>query len=260
MKYAIVDGQRHEAAPGLRASCPTCGAAVIGKCGEQRIWHWAHRGKRDCDPWWESETEWHRAWKEEFPADWQEFVHRALDGERHVADVRTLDGRVIEFQHSHLPPDERRSREAFYKRMVWVVDGTRLKNGGKQFFRVIESAEPILGPPLRFLLRPQGSALLKTWVESAVSVFLDFGDADEWVSCFGTPILWRIDRKSTQTQAIVTPVPRAEFIRAFRSGARYNGFDVVVTASAISPLPPALGYRRDFAHYAARRQRGFRMF
>lgn len=260
MKYAIVDGQRCEAVPRLQASCPTCGAVVIGKCGEQRVWHWAHRGKRECDPWWESETEWHRNWKGEFPAEWQEFVQRALDGEKHVADVKTSHGCVIEFQHSHLSPDERRSREAFYKQMVWVVDGARLKNSGPQFFRAIELATPILTPPLRFLLRPQGSALLKTWVESTVSVFLDFGDADEWISCFGAPILWRIDRKSTQAQALVTPVPRAEFVRAFRLGERCNGFSMPVRAPAILPPPPAHGYRRSGARYPARKPRGFRRF
>jgi hypothetical protein len=50
----------------------------------------------------ENETEWHRAWKDQFPPEWQEIVHLAGDGERHIADVKTGDGWVIEFQHSYI--------------------------------------------------------------------------------------------------------------------------------------------------------------
>ena len=57
------------------------------------MWHWAHRGSRFCDPWWENETEWHRSWKGQFPVNWQEVVHQAETGEKHIADVKTeVDG------------------------------------------------------------------------------------------------------------------------------------------------------------------------
>jgi hypothetical protein len=112
MKFAIVEGERREAQPGLSGKCPGCGAVVIAKCGEVRIRHWAHKGTVTCDPWWENETEWHRGWKNEFPDDWQEVRHTAQSGERHIADVKTECG-YIEFQHSPLKPYERRAREAF---------------------------------------------------------------------------------------------------------------------------------------------------
>ena len=115
MKFADIECQRREAQPGLSATCPSCRAAVIAKCGEHRVWHWAHRGVRVCDPWWEPETEWHRAWKNEFPADWQETVHFAQSGEKHVADVKTQSGMVLEFQHSFLKAEERAARESFYR-------------------------------------------------------------------------------------------------------------------------------------------------
>ena len=110
---------------------------MIAKCGDQRVWHWAHRGVRVCDPWWEPETEWHRAWKNEFPADWQEAIHFAQTGEKHVADVKTQSGMVIEFQHSFLKTEERMSREAFYRKMVWVVDGRRRKRDAAQLSKCI---------------------------------------------------------------------------------------------------------------------------
>ena len=116
MKFADIECQRREAQPGLSAAtCPSCGAAVIAKYGDHRVWHWAHRGVRVCDPWWEPETEWHRAWKNEFPADWQEAVHFAQSGEKHVADVKTQSGMVLEFQHSFLKAEERAARESFYR-------------------------------------------------------------------------------------------------------------------------------------------------
>jgi competence protein CoiA len=111
MKFAVVEGERRDAQPGLSGKCRHCGDAMIAKCGQLRVWHWAHRGTRTCDHWWEPETEWHRAWKSEFPEDWQEISHtNPVDGEKHIADVITDSGVVIEFQHSPLRRDERESR------------------------------------------------------------------------------------------------------------------------------------------------------
>lgn len=88
--------------------------------------HWAHP-QGSVDHWWEPETEWHRKWKERFPDDWQEVVHCSSTGERHIADVKTEHGLAIEFQHSDISEQERRSREEFYGRLYWVVNGLRLK-------------------------------------------------------------------------------------------------------------------------------------
>ena len=144
MRFAIIESHRREAEPGLSAACPSCGNAVIARCGDIRVPHWAHKGRRNCDPWWENETEWHRAWKNEFSPDWQEVIHTAQEGERHVADVKTETGMVIEFQHSHLKPEERVARETFYKKMVWVVDGTRRKRDATQFAKCVEECVRVL--------------------------------------------------------------------------------------------------------------------
>ena len=79
--------------------CPSCGSELIAKCGEIVIHHWAHK-KKCSDHWWENETEWHRNWKDKFPKEWQEVVHFSDDGEKHIADVKTRNGFVIEFQHA----------------------------------------------------------------------------------------------------------------------------------------------------------------
>lgn len=111
MKYALIDDLRTQATKGARGLCPCCGSELIAKCGEQKINHWAHKGTRFCDPWWEPETLWHRSWKDKFPDVWQEYAQfDEQTGEKHIADIRTNQGLVIEFQHSHINPEERKSR------------------------------------------------------------------------------------------------------------------------------------------------------
>lgn len=127
MQYALVQNARREAFTGASGICPTCGAKVIAKCGYRVIHHWAHARRQKCDPWWENETQWHRDWKNLFPEECREISHTAPNGEIHRADVKMPTGLVIEFQHSAMTDDERQSRERFYGRLVWVVDGSRFK-------------------------------------------------------------------------------------------------------------------------------------
>lgn len=86
--------------------------------------HWAHHRSRNCDPWWENETPWHREWKNLYPISCREVSHTAEDGEIHRADVKTPTGIVIELQHSAMSAEERISREAFYHNLVRVLDGS----------------------------------------------------------------------------------------------------------------------------------------
>ena len=88
-KFALVNGKRQKPQPGLKGTCEVCGDLVDAKCGDIRIHHWAHRGYRKCDTWWEPETEWHRAWKKQFHEHWQEVVHTGKNGEKHRADITT---------------------------------------------------------------------------------------------------------------------------------------------------------------------------
>ncbi|KQU72436.1 CoiA-like domain protein [Aminobacter sp. DSM 101952] len=123
MQYAIVESERREATSGARGMCATCGAAMVAKCGPRIIHHWAHVSRRDCDPWWENETVWHREWKGLFPVECREIHHVAPNGEIHRADIKTASGIYVEVQHSSMTDAERHSREAFYQNLVWVIDG-----------------------------------------------------------------------------------------------------------------------------------------
>jgi competence protein CoiA len=179
MRFALASGQRVEAYPGGRAKCRRCNGEVIAKCGTHRVFHWAHRGMRDCDTWAEKETDWHRAWKNNFPAECHEFVqHDEQSGEKHIADVRTPHGLVIEFQHSPLDPLERAARERFYGNMVWVVDGTRLQRDYPRFDRGKGDLRPtkIQGC---FLLASPDKCFPAMWLDSSVPVIFDFRGVDE---------------------------------------------------------------------------------
>lgn len=128
MQYAQIGAERREAFPGGRGMCPICGSPTVAKCGARVIHHWAHATRRDCDPWWENETDWHREWKNLFPEECREISYTAPDGEIHRADLVTPSGIVIEFQHSQMSDAERLSRESFYRNLIWVVDGRGFRN------------------------------------------------------------------------------------------------------------------------------------
>jgi len=128
MEIALVSGERMAPVSGGRGLCPQCGSIVIAKCGPRVMHHWAHFGRRNCDPWWETETPWHRAWKALFPEEWREVSHVAEDGEIHRADIKTSTGIVVEIQNSPMSDAERISREQFYRNLVWVVNGDHFRN------------------------------------------------------------------------------------------------------------------------------------
>jgi len=182
---------------------------MVAKCGKIRVWHWAHAGGHVCDPWWENQTEWHRAWKDQFPAEWQEIFHSAENGERHIADVKTDRGWVIEFQHSHLKPEERGSREAFYPKLIWVVDGTR-KRDRAQLIRVWEEGVPLGGNPNVRKAFWADCGLLREWAGSEAPIFFDLGEMER--------LLW-LCGKRTDGWAYVHPFSRAQFIEWHRSTA-----------------------------------------
>lgn len=174
MKYAIVDGNKVTAFKGGRGKCPTCPSEMIAKCGEDVMHHWAHKSKMKCDPWWEPETQWHRDWKNHYPENWQEVIkHDETTGEKHIADVQTKDGLTIEFQHSAIKPEERVAREGFYKNMVWIVDGARLKSDYSRFEQGVPNFRRTSTQSV-FYVHINSKTFHPSWMHSAVPVVFDF--------------------------------------------------------------------------------------
>jgi len=220
MKFATLDGNKTEAFKGGRGICPSCNSELIAKCGDVKINHWAHKGVGNCDAWWENETEWHRNWKNNFPKEWQEIVQFDGKGEKHIADVKTEKGWVLEFQHSYIAPEERNSRNAFYTKLVWVIDGIRRKTDRIQFQKIIEesSKAPVGNINIRQINFPEESRLLKEWLNCKVPVFFDFSDLNK-------SALWFLLPLNIKGEAYLVPFSREEFINVHNA----NGFDELVT-------------------------------
>lgn len=220
MQYALVDGRRLEAQPGLGGQCPICRSPVIPRCGEIRVPHWAHRAERSCDVWWEPETAWHREWKEYFPLEWREFIRQAPNGEKHIADIQTPSGRVVEFQHSFLNPDERRDREAFYGNMIWVVDGMRRQRDRERFVRAAMKWQDWGTERRIFVTRFAREGLPNEWVTSSVPVCFDFGvDRFPWdTHKTSTHSLWCLLPQRPAGNAIIAEIPKTVFITRCRTG------------------------------------------
>lgn len=215
MRFALVNDERREATPGSAGCCPGCSQRMVARCGTQRIWHWAHRGTRSCDPWWEPETLWHRSWKGQFPFEWQEIVQRDEKGEKHIADVQTNNGVVIEFQHSHLPAQERAARETFYQNMVWIVDGMRLKNDRKRFLSSVSLFRLAFAKDL-FITRSPESCLPAVWLNCKKPVLFDFEGFD---APDGSPggmrgKLWCLLPGRIDGYAVLAAVSRSWFVDA----------------------------------------------
>ncbi len=111
------DGQKFVASPGAKGTCPTCGAPLIPKCGLINTWHWSHMAHAECDPWAEHETPWHILWKSILRPDACEVTKGP-----HRADIVGNDGTVIELQHSAISAEDIIAREAFYGKMIWLLD------------------------------------------------------------------------------------------------------------------------------------------
>ena len=219
MRIALVEGEPREAKPDSEGSCRLCGDPMVSKCGELRIWHWAHKRSRTCDAWWEPETPWHRDWKNQFPTDWQEYIHVAPNYEKHVADVKTDHGLTFEFQHSFLPAAERISREAFYSRLIWVVDGQRRLRDRTQFFSALGNA--VLQSPLIIAARVGESSLLRDWNTSRVPVYFDFGASMPTDPLrFDIPTLWRLNPSDSKGSVYLSPVSKI-----FLIGSALQGID-----------------------------------
>lgn len=125
MKYALLNGIKSQAVISAeRGVCIYCGKETIAHCGEFKINHWQHKTLKECDNWYEPETEWHRAWKNNFPVSFQEIVmFDNQTNEKHIADIYNSEKDVvIEIQHSPISNKEVQSRESFYKKLIWVID------------------------------------------------------------------------------------------------------------------------------------------
>ncbi|WP_443094325.1 competence protein CoiA family protein [Pseudoduganella violacea] len=46
--YRDCEWKRARPSPGATGICQNCGRDMVPKCGEQLVWHWAHKNRRKC--------------------------------------------------------------------------------------------------------------------------------------------------------------------------------------------------------------------
>lgn len=232
MRLALVNDVRSEPAPNVRGKCCLCGADMISKCGQYVRWHWAHKTRITCDPWQESETDWHRYWKDAFPIDCQEVVY--IDGrtrEKHIADVKTPGGFVVEVQHSPIAEKEAQIRESFYREMIWIIDARHLDG----WFFIGMAHDLASCCPMMYHIEWRGpSRLLDKWSKSTVHVYFDVMNSakvheDEDGKLYFLPretivpvekkVLWRLlDFDAFDRMGYVAPVQAGAIIEAVMNG------------------------------------------
>ena len=113
--------------------------------------------------------------------------------EKHIADVKTPSGFVVEVQHSPIAEEEARIRENFYKEMIWIVDARHLDGwflGGMAY-------DLASCCPMMYQIEWWGrSKLLDNWSKSQVHVYFDaMNSAKEYEDKDGK--LWFLPHETT---------------------------------------------------------------
>lgn len=237
MHFALLDGMRVGPEKGLEgAVCPICKQPVYARCGEERIAHWAHKSVIDCDPWQEPETQWHRDWKNRF-GDMQEQMHEK-DGARHMADVKTPDGTIVEFRHRFINDEGQRTRQAFFgKTMFWVVDCASNPKRAERFKdnRHCLRREHVPGCGV-WSTCEAGECFPRVWINSRRFVFFDFGES----------VLWCLfPRKEEDSNAIIMRISKDGFVAAVKGGyAKFRERCVEVYRAVTRSKMSAFSYRQ----------------
>lgn len=202
--FANVNGERKhisQVESGDLGLCPLCNRQLRAYHGEKNQWHWRHVNSLDCDPWHEGKTPWHQGWQDKFPREWQEVPMRN-ETERHLADVRTLVGTVIECQHSPMDRETRQIRERFYGNMLWVIDGDAKKRMLDHFLENQNGRIEHLNQTPFWLVKEVATMLPAEWCESDKLVIFDFSKLPNLVALLpgkihdGRRIIFKISRES----------------------------------------------------------------
>ena len=137
MKFALVDNKRRKATKNAHMEheclCPVCDHLVYARHDWTLGYQWRHTVKGGCDERRETETGWHRDWKECFPGYSQEIeCGKDSTGKRRMFDIRTRKGVALKLLHTPIDPDDMTKRTAYYQQSAarlhptgkfrWIVD------------------------------------------------------------------------------------------------------------------------------------------
>lgn len=159
--------------------CEFCGRAVGARKGDIRADHWYHLdGEQSCDYWHEPKGPWHKAWQNCFPVSRQEYIiTRDWNGAltKHIADIYTKSGFIIECQLSPISRAKIAERESFYGRMIWIVAGRNLTstNISCQTLNSFRRVVPGTDDKVFVIHEKHTSCFNRHWRDSPKYVFFD---------------------------------------------------------------------------------------
>lgn len=160
MIVALHDGKLARATSGARAVCPECRNDVYARMPDNAIRHWAHIPladglERECSSDAGEMSEWHRAWQ------WLRADEDCIEvrGDGHRADVINAGGFAVEFQHSSISPEEITKRERYWRKGLWVLDGTDSSEGKQRVGLKVKPGQPA-DDPYRFFTWARAPLLL----------------------------------------------------------------------------------------------------
>ena len=179
---------------GERGICPLCGTEMVARVGSERVPHWAHKIKSECDPWYEQESKWHFDLYKQFDVliskkiqltDQSVQFGELYDkkGEKHYVNVLAKN-RVVQFRNTPISLDLRAAYERFFDNLTWIVqisNKNKVKKFGKSFGESLYSTkklghDQIVNSRQIYWLFDKGNVLPKVWAESSVPLVLDFSE------------------------------------------------------------------------------------
>lgn len=170
-------------------------------------------------------------------------------GEKHIADIRTNYGMVVEFQHSYITVEERVSRECFYKNMAWVVDGTRRKTDYRKFHNAFDYRAIWHFPKdVIWILDNGHNYLPMEWLDSRFPVFFDFkGLLDNPTNDLIRERLWCLFPIRDHNINVLMDIPRETFIDYIKEGGIQFKYDEIIKHA--NELIHIRNSRRNFGYF-----------
>ena len=170
MFFAIKDGQQIPATvSGEIARCPLCDTDVYARVGPERVPHWAHKIKSECDPWVEEVSFWHQDWYKDFLDNGFKVEEKITKGdEYHSASVFTPNENIIQLRTSPISSNIRQAYASFFDSLTWLVE-VHQQNHLDNFLKKINSAHVI--PAQNLLVDGQQNVNSIFWIYRADQIF-----------------------------------------------------------------------------------------
>jgi competence CoiA-like predicted nuclease len=124
MTYAVDDkNELFEATPKTRLKCPNCKKEVFSRCGEIRVWHWAHHVNESCEYSKIKDSSWRYEWIKKTS---KEKVEKLVNGQ--VVDILGNNDAKVLFIGCKLSEQDIIEKEsAFKNRIIWVLKSDEFK-------------------------------------------------------------------------------------------------------------------------------------